>query len=285
MLYDRCEQLFAECQRRVYSLELFSLNESLEDLETTCIPYARSLPKSNCLSFLELDYIGASLLSHFQSIDKKARLAHLQQSQERFRSFFDLCTCYELIDSDLSLLMNSSKDPITQRTLRIQRLQKIRDLKQIDPLVPDSDRQHKVNSVKSRLLEASTAMDIIATEMNLLSQGLGLACAPIPVGTTSASEQPVRRISQPFILLDKRNQVRQNVFRPGHALPTMTIDEYLAMERERGGILDQPTNRQKDSYAGEDDEAVVERLRQEAIRFDDFKDVTTRGSGNTRNLS
>ena len=43
---------------------------------------------------------------------------------------------------------------------------------------------------------------------------------------------------QPFTLLDSRDRLRQGVFRPGHNLPTMTIDEYLDEERRRGGIID-----------------------------------------------
>jgi len=43
---------------------------------------------------------------------------------------------------------------------------------------------------------------------------------------------------RPFTLLDNREQLRKGVFRPGHNLPTMTIDEYLEEERRRGGIIE-----------------------------------------------
>lgn len=43
---------------------------------------------------------------------------------------------------------------------------------------------------------------------------------------------------RPFTLVDKRQQVKDGVFRPGHNLPTMTIDEYLQEERRRGGIIE-----------------------------------------------
>lgn len=42
---------------------------------------------------------------------------------------------------------------------------------------------------------------------------------------------------RPFTLVDKRQQVKDGVFGPGHNLPTMTIDEYLQEERRRGGII------------------------------------------------
>lgn len=50
----------------------------------------------------------------------------------------------------------------------------------------------------------------------------------------SSSGKPLR----PFTLLDSRQTLKDGVFRPGHNLPTMTIDEYLEEERARGGIIE-----------------------------------------------
>lgn len=43
---------------------------------------------------------------------------------------------------------------------------------------------------------------------------------------------------QPFVIMNKREQMKSKVFGYGHNLPTMTIDEYLDQERERGGIIE-----------------------------------------------
>jgi immunoglobulin-binding protein 1 len=43
---------------------------------------------------------------------------------------------------------------------------------------------------------------------------------------------------RPFIITSKREEIRQGVFRPGWRLPTMTIDEYLELERARGNIIE-----------------------------------------------
>jgi immunoglobulin-binding protein 1 len=43
---------------------------------------------------------------------------------------------------------------------------------------------------------------------------------------------------RPFIITSKREEIRQRVFRPGWRLPTMTIDEYLELERARGNIIE-----------------------------------------------
>lgn len=50
----------------------------------------------------------------------------------------------------------------------------------------------------------------------------------------SADGKPIR----PFTILDNREEIRNGVFRPGHNLPTMTIDEYLEEERRRGNIIE-----------------------------------------------
>jgi immunoglobulin-binding protein 1 len=50
----------------------------------------------------------------------------------------------------------------------------------------------------------------------------------------SSGGKPLR----PFTLLDSRQTLKDGVFRSGHNLPTMTIDEYLEEERARGGIIE-----------------------------------------------
>jgi len=50
----------------------------------------------------------------------------------------------------------------------------------------------------------------------------------------SADGKPLR----PFTIVSNREEVRKGVFRPGHNLPTMSIDEYLEEERRRGNIIE-----------------------------------------------
>ncbi len=42
---------------------------------------------------------------------------------------------------------------------------------------------------------------------------------------------------QPFVITGKREQLKNQVFGPGYNLPTMTIDQYLEQEMERGNII------------------------------------------------
>jgi immunoglobulin-binding protein 1 len=40
-----------------------------------------------------------------------------------------------------------------------------------------------------------------------------------------------------FVLVNQREAIREQVFRPGWRLPTMTINEYLEQEAARGNII------------------------------------------------
>ena len=89
---------------------------------------------------------------------------------------------------------------------------------------------------------------------------------------------------KPFTLLDNRQKLRKGVFRPDHSLPTMTIDEYLAEEKRRGGMVD--GGREKSGRSAEVDEDDLEKADQdtmEAREWDDYTESHPKGSGNTLN--
>lgn len=89
---------------------------------------------------------------------------------------------------------------------------------------------------------------------------------------------------QPFTITDKRSQLRQGVFRPGHSLPTMTIEDYLEEEKRRGGIIDGGGEGQ--NLAVELDEDNMELADQETMKaraWDEYTEANPKGSGNTLN--
>ncbi len=88
---------------------------------------------------------------------------------------------------------------------------------------------------------------------------------------------------QPFTLVGGRADLRDGVFRSGHNLPTMSIDEYLEEERRRGNILSGGTDPEKPEL-DEDDIEAVDRATYKAREWDDFTDDNPRGAGNTMNM-
>ncbi|KAL2159935.1 hypothetical protein VTH06DRAFT_2068 [Thermothelomyces fergusii] len=89
---------------------------------------------------------------------------------------------------------------------------------------------------------------------------------------------------RPFTLLNNRQELARGVFRPGHNLPTMTIDEYLEEERARGGIIEgggEASWRQPEPDEDDMERADAETMK--AREWDEFVESNPKGSGNTLN--
>ncbi|KAI0840706.1 TAP42-like family protein [Hypoxylon sp. FL0890] len=89
---------------------------------------------------------------------------------------------------------------------------------------------------------------------------------------------------RPFTLTSNRQELQRGVFRPGHNLPTMTIDEYLEEERRRGNIIEgggEASMRQPEPDEDNEEKADAETMK--AREWDEFKEANPRGSGNTLN--
>lgn len=96
----------------------------------------------------------------------------------------------------------------------------------------------------------------------------------------SGQGKPLR----PFTLLGNRAEIAKGVFRPGHNLPTMTIDEYLEEEKRRGGIIEgggEASGRQPEPDEDNYEKADAETYK--AREWDEFVEANPRGSGNTLN--
>ncbi|KAF4126792.1 hypothetical protein GMORB2_0529 [Geosmithia morbida] len=89
---------------------------------------------------------------------------------------------------------------------------------------------------------------------------------------------------QPFTLLgsNSRAEMSRGVFRPGHNLPTMSIDEYLDEEKRRGNILQGGVEPR--TVIDEDDVDAADRETYKAREWDEFKDHNPKGAGNTMNM-
>lgn len=88
---------------------------------------------------------------------------------------------------------------------------------------------------------------------------------------------------QPFTLLDRRTQLQQGVFRSGHNLPTMTIDEYLEEEHRRGNVLQGGEQSGIIPEVDEDDLDKADEETMKARAWDEYTEANPKGSGNTLN--
>ena len=89
---------------------------------------------------------------------------------------------------------------------------------------------------------------------------------------------------QPFTLTANRQEIAKGVFRPGHNLPTMSIDEYLDEERKRGGIIEGGGAASWERpEPNEDDIEKADAETLKARAWDEFVEANPKGSGNTLN--
>ncbi|KAI9469094.1 MAG: TAP42-like protein [Benjaminiella poitrasii] len=88
---------------------------------------------------------------------------------------------------------------------------------------------------------------------------------------------------QPFVIMSKREQLKNQVFGYSHNLPTMTIDDYLEQERQRGNIIEgggEPPEKEPiddNDYEAQDAETMKKR------EWDEFVEANPRGAGNRMN--
>jgi immunoglobulin-binding protein 1 len=175
----------------------------------------------------------------------------------------------------------------------------------------DTSRQLYLAEMKVYTHQTFQALDLISQELAILSQVRNLPPQlesepnrdtrtrtnpaafeyserlDAPLSQLASGRRPGPLLSQdgkplqPFTLTDRRTELQRGVFRPGHNLPTMSIDEYLEEERKRGGIIE--GGEQPPPEVDEDD---MDRADQETVKaraWDEFKEENPRGSGNTLN--
>jgi len=111
---------------------------------------------------------------------------------------------------------------------------------------------------------------------------------------------PSGRPLRPFTILPsnaaERARLQAQVFGPDHRLPTMSIDEYLEIEQQRGNIItgggpqseSQPTSKEQLAVDAEMDgtafgEEKAEEKRQRDEAWAQYTDTHPRGAGNTMN--
>lgn len=99
-----------------------------------------------------------------------------------------------------------------------------------------------------------------------------------PSKGTTVSEliNKLGRVLRPFVLTDKREDLRKKVFGTGQILPSMSVEEYLDYELANGKmlLLAPPNSNETD----ESDVNSDEELRQR--EWDDWRDNNPKGSGN-----
>ncbi len=311
---------YEECLELMSRLGIFSPNESADDIATSDLPFllanyflAEGIEKTPIPSPAErirtLKSVRATYERFLHQLDNYDLLSAAQAR---------LLERYTADPEHFSTL--STSNPEARRNSKIANAKTERDLRaRVAELRrqrhdPDGDdetaRQIYLAQVAYYAHMAFQALEGVNLETEVLAQ----AGAPLAPPGTSAEPPPARdseyvagrldrpllrsqgaatggpllsktgKPLQPFTILGNRAEMAKQVFRPGHNLPTMSIDEYLDEEMRRGGIIEgggEASLRQP-----EPDEDNVEKADAETMKaraWDEFKEANSRGSGNTMN--
>ncbi|KAI8891906.1 TAP42-like family-domain-containing protein, partial [Globomyces pollinis-pini] len=266
-LLDNTIRTLNHCYQLSLALHLYSDNETQSDLNNNQLNYLLIQP-----------YLALSIL-HLNN-----RPFALSKARILLNSFLDTIQQYNLlsaIDKDINnvIIENQAKDPdnddyeinrdLILTTIELLVQQSIQALKDI------KEEQQMLDYAATLPKTPESAND---DRLDMTRLTLNDRTGPL----LDSSGKPLR----PFVITsdhDKRAQFQKGVFQYGHNLPTMSIEEYLDREYERGNMLSGGGPQPEKENDDEDDERVYDAATYKARQFDDFKDFNPRGWGNRAN--
>lgn len=313
-----------QCQDLIDRLALFSSNEDLEDIATTNLQYLgvdyilaelTMRPYSPDRKSQLSD--ASNLLEKFLTrLDEYTLLS--KADTKLFQSFKDDRTRFRIVGDNAGLeAKRATKIKRFQEEKQLKsRLKLLREQSQSLNVDDEVIRDLYTGELNLYVHQAFQSLDLISQERAILA-----TIPSQPVHTRAPNQQPNNdtrangkfadsyterldpssllqsnrphrgildssgRPLQPFTLTaTSRTQMTKDVFRPGHSLPTMSIDEYLDEERKRGGIIEGGGNAGEQTVEpDEDDEKAQDAATMKAREWDEFVEANPKGAGNTTN--
>jgi len=315
---------YESCLDLISQLGIFSPNESADDINTGDLPYlltnfhiAELILKRSSTSPLERTATLAAARAAYERFLHQLDSYSLMKPEDH-----RLLEAYTA-DPTTFTTLNPTADAAARRFAKINNFRTERQLRnKLDflrrhPRYTSGDEDSFVRDTHLAHATLATHLTFQALE-GLNREAEVLAQAPVPLlpqmtsveedeearrgGYTERVEPVLRRLGsavggrggpilsrdgrplQPFTMLGNRAELARGVFRPGHTLPTVTIDEFLAEERRRGGIID--GGGEASHVRPEPDEDDMEKADAETMKareWDLFKEANPRGAGNTLN--
>ncbi|SPJ75182.1 related to TAP42, component of the Tor signaling pathway [Fusarium torulosum] len=304
--------LYASARDQISALALFSPNEGIEDVSTSDLPYllldahiaelVQKTPNQSPDQRLEVLAKSRAAYERFLAAVDGYGLVQAPYNRvlERYR------------DEPESFAVVASNDAAARRDGKIANYraekalkEKLEMLRRNPRYVEEGDeelvRELYLTQITFAVHSALQALDSMNREVEILAHA-PRPLAPSSIDTPSADDhsyrldQPLRRLQslqggpllskqgkplQPFTLVGSRDQMARDVFRSGHNLPTMSIDEYLEEEKRQGNILQGGVEEKK--VVDEDDIEAVDREMYKQREWDEFVDHNPKGAGNTLN--
>ncbi|KAL9108459.1 MAG: hypothetical protein Q9227_006793 [Pyrenula ochraceoflavens] len=306
-----------ECVSLISRLSIFSSNESLEDVTTADIRYlateyflAQLLLRCHWLDRATILQRVLSLYRVFLGRLKNYELLSTSDTK-LYERFSESPTMFTLASTDNPAQRRERKIARFKEEQRLKSQLKLLSEHQNGPQVDDETiRKYSLAEIELCAHQSFPDLDNISQELNMLSQAATLPTPPEPsqdqrsrpgLKNNEYSERldrPLRELIQgrrggplldskgkplqPFTITDRRTQLREGVFRSGHNLPTMSIDEYLEEEKRRNGVVQGGNNEQPENV-DEDDMDKADQETMKARAWDEFTEENPKGAGNTLN--
>ncbi|OQE44988.1 hypothetical protein PENCOP_c002G08643 [Penicillium coprophilum] len=310
---------FQECQRQVSMLSLYSSNELLEDISTNDIQYMTlEYHLAELMQRAATSDREAVLKRALEEYEKYLmRLDEYLLLSDGDKKLFK-----QYMANPTSFTLMPANDAAARREIKVTRFREEKELKQKleyfarneAGLQSDDDDIRSLYLAELQLYTHQTfqALDLLIQELSILSAMRNAPPRPPPtddprqrsnIGGLNYSERldpstsqllrggrggPILNSKgkpmQPFTLLGRRAEMQQGVFRPGHNLPTMTIEEYLDEEHRRGNVIEGGGEKSGiKPQVDEDDHDIADQETMKARNWDEFTEANPKGAGNTLN--
>ncbi|KAF1362696.1 type 2A phosphatase-associated protein 42 [Lizonia empirigonia] len=311
---------YLQCLKKAEDFSLFSPNETLEDITSSDIQYmAINYHLAELIQKVFTPEVSSRKEHLLQARARYERFLKLLDSYDMLgKGDAKLFESYNEDKQNFSTV--STKDAAARRDVKIARFKEEKELKrkleylQQNPKLAEQDdqvvRDLNLTNIAFMVHQTFQSLESLAQELHIIS----LAPPAPPPGQQTRPEDgredgrdksgysdrldgqvgglrysgPILssdgKPMRPFTLLDNRQTLKKNVFRPDHSLPTMTIDEYLEEEKRRGGIIEGggPQSEVRPE-PNEDDFDAADAETMKARAWDEFTEENPKGSGNTIN--
>lgn len=271
------DQALTELFKRIETLDLFSLNETLEDVSTSSLKYLKYYFYFN-------------------------RVVNVEDRKQVLFRFLDYCDAFQLITKEsLERLSNYKQHIKVNREQKIANFKRSKELKTMIEECND-ERQKEILVLQLCVHQAIDVLYETDLELEMIEYGKTLASKP-KKDTDDRLETHVKReysgplmnqtgkVLRPFVItseLNARQELKDGVFKPGHSLPTMSVEEFIDLEISRGNFLSQKyselTRDNKPVVEADEDDYLAGEIETMRLRgHDEFTDNNPRGWGNRHN--
>lgn len=278
---------------------VLSSNDSLDDISTSSI------------KFLLIPFLTSRTLASWQG-DQEGRLEKLRQAREHLVTFFttidNLCLLdandrTRILDDSVEVAMSASQ----KREQKIARFKAEKEAERKLKLIMERRATHGENNdvdeeaerdavltiLQSAVRKGLDDVESIDSEIALLrfaKKQYSKGVDPREMAQRERHRAPtsvVEGMPPTFQIVNKRENIRQGVFRPDHSLPTYTVEEWgeielaNAVKREQNRRDAEVVKARRAEEEDSDGDEAADRETVEKRRWDDWKDEHNRGSGNT----